>query len=86
MGFEMITTINAPGRYVSISKYTEQHGENVTIGLSPEADIILEWAARRMYQEQQIEQLSRTNPTVADAVSAVKSAEEQLKMVMALVQ
>lgn len=82
----MITNINAPGRYIFVSKYQEQHGENATIGLSPEADIILEWAAKKMDQEQQIERLARTNPTVADALAAVKTAEEQLQVVMALVK
>lgn len=82
----MITNINAPGRYIFVSKYQEQHGENATIGLSPEADIILEWAAKKMDQEQQIERLARTNPAVADAANALKTAEEQLRIVMALVK
>jgi hypothetical protein len=81
----MITNINAPGRYIFVSKYQEQHGENATIGLSPEADIILEWAGQQMDREQRIKQLAQTNPTVASAVAAVKTAEEKLQVIVALV-
>jgi len=82
----MITNINSGGRYIMLSKYREEHGENVAIALTPEADIVLEWAGKQMKEEQRIQELARTNPTVADAVAAVKTAEEQLKMVIALVK
>lgn len=82
----MITHINAGGRYIRVQKYQEQHGDNVNIGLSSEADIILEWAAGKMDEEQRIQQLAKTNPTVADAAEALKKAEEQLRLVMTLSQ
>jgi hypothetical protein len=70
----------------TISKYNEQHGENVNISLTPEADIILEWARKKMSEEVQATALALTNPTVADAYAAVKSAEEQLRIVVELVK
>ncbi len=82
----MIANINGGGRYIVLNKYNEQHGENVNVMLTPEADIILEWASRKMVEEQRITELARTNATVADAVVALKTAEEQLRVVMALVK
>ena len=80
----MITNINGGGRYIMISKYQEQHGENVNIMLTPEADIILEWAAKKMKEEQRIQELAKNNPTIADAVDTVNRAKEQLDMILLL--
>lgn len=82
----MITNIGTASRFIALSKYREEHGENVTVALSPEAEIILQWASARMKEEQRIKQLAETNPAVADAANAVKRAEEQLRVVMELVQ
>ena len=82
----MITNINSSGRYITCYKYQEQHGESVNLGLSPEADIILEWASKQMKEEQRRAELAQTNATVADAVESVRKAEEQLRVVMELVK
>ena len=82
----MITNIGGGGRYITISKYNEQHGENVNISLTPEAELIFQWAAIKMAEDLRITQLSLTNPTVADAAQALKTAEEQLRVVVALVK
>lgn len=82
----MITNINTTSRYVALSKYREEHGDNVSISLSPEAEIILSWAQAKMSEEQRIKQLAMTNQTVADAANAVKMAEGQLRVVVELVR
>ena len=82
----MITNVGGGGKYIIISKYNEQHGENVNIMLSPVAELILDWAEMKMLEEQRVTALALINPTVADAVAAVKTAEEQLQVVMALVK
>ena len=82
----MITNIGSSGRYIMLNKYNEQHGENVNIMLTPEADIILEWAAKKMKEEQRIKELAKNNPTVADAADAVKKAQEQLDMILLLTE
>ena len=86
MGEIVITNINPNSSFITISKYTEQHGENVSIGLDDRADTAIHWVMMRMEQEARIQDLAKTNPTVADAVLAVKQAEEQLQVVMALVR
>ena len=82
----MIANINPASRSILLNKYQEQHGENVNIGLAQEAEDVLNWARGKMYEEQRIAELARTNATVADAVGALKTAEEQLRVVMALVK
>jgi 3-dehydroquinate synthetase len=82
----MITNINPTSAYIMINKYNEQHGENVSIGITNSAEAAIQWAMAKMAEEQRIAELARTNPTVADAAQAVKTAEEQLKLVVALVE
>ena len=44
----------------------------------------VQWARRRMEQEKRLEELAKTHPSVADAIDAVRSAEQQLKTIAAL--
>jgi hypothetical protein len=82
----MITTINPSSSFIAMSKYREEHGENVMVGLDSRADAAIHWVMAKMEEEARIADLAETNPSVADAVLAVKQAEEQLKIVMALVE
>lgn len=45
----------------------------------------ISWARNKMAEEQHMQELAAQHPTVADALEAVKHAEEQLKIVAALV-
>lgn len=58
------------------------------VGLNPRAEDILDWAAKKMEQEMEQEQeaqaMAEQYPAVADALGAVREAEQQLKMVVAL--
>ena len=82
----MISNINTAGRYIVVNKYHEERGENVTVSLSSDAKLIFQWAEMKMLEEQRIAELARTNPTVADAAQVLKTAEEQLRVVMYLVK
>lgn len=82
----MITNINPASAYIMINKYNEQHGENVSIGITNSAEAAIAWAMAKMVEEQRIQELAKTNATVADAANALKQAEEQLRMVVALVK
>jgi hypothetical protein len=44
----------------------------------------LQWVRRKMTEEKRLEELAKTHPTVADAIDAVRLAEQQLKTVVAL--
>jgi len=42
------------------------------------------WVKRKMVEEKRLEELAKSHPTVADAIDAVRLAEQQLKTVVAL--
>ena len=54
------------------------------VGLNPEAEQILDWARKKMQEEQEARAMAEQYPAVADAMGAVREAEEQLKTVVAL--
>lgn len=55
------------------------------IELTPEVQSILNWARMKMAEEARIQALAAKHPTVADALKAVEQAEEQVRVVAALV-
>lgn len=44
----------------------------------------LQWVRRKMTEEKRLEELAKTHPSVADAIEAVRLAEQQLQTVAAL--
>ena len=54
----MITNINSVGRYITASKYREEHGDNVAISLTPEAELIFQWATVKMAEDLRIDRKS----------------------------
>ena len=56
-----------------------------TVELSPHVQAVVTWAQTKMAEEERVRQLAAQHPTVADALKAVKHAQEQLEIVTALV-
>ena len=56
-----------------------------TVELSGDVQSVLNWARGKMIEEARIQELAAKHPSVADALEAVKHAEEQVKIVAALV-
>ena len=56
-----------------------------TIELAPHVQAVVVWAQTKMAEESRLQELARKHPTVADALDAVTRAEEQLRIVTALV-
>jgi hypothetical protein len=54
------------------------------VGLNPHAELILDWADKKMHEEREARAMAEQYPAVADALGAVREAEEQLKTVVAL--
>lgn len=59
--------------------------QSATVSLDYSAQEALNWARSKMAEEARIKELAAQHPTVANAVAAVALAEEQLKVVAALV-
>ena len=71
---------------LSSGQWTKWLGDTGTVSLTTEAESILLWAQAKMIEEHRIRDLAKTNPSVADAAEALKRAEEQLRVVVALVK
>jgi hypothetical protein len=56
-----------------------------TIELAPHVQSVVAWAQTKMAEESRLKELAAKHPTVADALEAVRRAEEQVKIVAALV-
>lgn len=54
------------------------------IELAPHVQAVVAWAQTKMAEEARLQKLAEQHPTVADAVAAVKLAEQQLQAVVAL--
>jgi hypothetical protein len=56
-----------------------------TIELAPHVQAVVAWAQTKMAEESRIAKLAAKHPAVADAVEALKKAEEQVQIITALV-
>ena len=55
------------------------------VELSGQVQAVIIWAEKKMAEEYRLAELAAKHPTVADAIEAVKKAEEQVRVVAALV-
>jgi hypothetical protein len=56
------------------------------VELSGHVQAVIQWAEKKMAEEARIKELAAKHPTVADALDAVAKAEEQVRIVAALVE
>ena len=59
-------------------------GSSANVGLSGEAEAIMNWAREKMQEEREARAMAEQYPAVADALNAVWESEQQLKTIVAL--
>ena len=57
-----------------------------SVGLSPEAELLLDWAKKKRDEEKELEELAQTNPTIRDLLDTIKQKEEQITIVRTLIK
>ena len=57
-----------------------------TVGLTGEAESLLDWARKKRDEEMERDLLAATNPTIKDLLEQIKEKEDQIQMVMNLIQ
>ena len=62
------------------------HMDTAHVGLSPEAEQILEWANRKRLEEIELERLAKENAAVKDLVDQITEKQHQLKMIQTLIK
>ena len=80
-------------RYNTSSQKTEVYDGNnwvtlntgsATVSLTPQAVSILNWAEKKMIEEQLLEKQAQEHPAIKDLVDQIKEKQEQIKMVQTL--
>ena len=66
--------------------WVELNVPHASIGLNAEAEQAIDWVRRQMEEEKRLEALAREHSSVADALAALKQAQERVRIVAALVQ
>lgn len=54
---------------------------HASIGLTPDAEIALDWAIKKKNEELALEQKAKDNPAIADLLKQRNSIDEQIKMI-----
>jgi hypothetical protein len=66
--------------------WLELNSPHASVGLNGVAEEAIDWAQRQMAEEKRLAALAKEHPAVADAMEAVKQAQERVRIVAALVQ
>ena len=56
-----------------------------TVELAPHVQAVVAWAQTKMAEETRLKELAREHPSLKDALDALQRAEEQVKIVAAMV-
>lgn len=57
-----------------------------SVGLTPDAEQIMDWARDKMMEEQRWAEKAADNPTLADALENLRRAQEQVTIIEKLIQ
>jgi len=57
-----------------------------SVGLSPDAEALLDWAKKKRSEEIELEALAEANPTIRDLLDTIKQKEEQITIVRTLIK
>lgn len=56
------------------------------VGLTPHAEMILDWAHEKILEEKELERLAKDNVAIKDLVNQIKDKQDQIKMVRTLLK
>ena len=66
--------------------WREINSSHASIGLTPDAEMALDWAISKRNEDLALEHLARTNPTIGDLVNQKKELDDKIKMVQILMK
>ena len=56
------------------------------VGLTPDAESLLDWVRHKRDEEQMLNKLAENNPAIKDLMDTIKQKQEQLEMVKILIK
>jgi len=57
-----------------------------SVGLTPDAELLLDWARQKRDEEVATLKLAETNPTIKDLLNTIKQKQDQIEMVKILMK
>jgi hypothetical protein len=66
--------------------WTVMNTSYATVGLTGEAESLLDWARQKRAEEQEMMILAKTNPTIKDLLNTIKQKQDQIEMVKILMK
>lgn len=66
--------------------WLEINTSHASIGLTPDAEMALDWALKKRNEDLALEHLAKTNPTIGDLVNQRKELDDKIKMVQILMK
>jgi hypothetical protein len=66
--------------------WIEMNTSHASVGLTPDAEMALDWALRKMREDLELEYLAKSNPTIADLINQKKELDDKIKMVQILMK
>lgn len=66
--------------------WLEINTSHASIGLTPDAEMALDWAIKKKNEELELLALARSNTTIADLINQKKELDDKIKMVQILMK
>jgi hypothetical protein len=63
------------------NRWVELNTSHASVGLTPEAEMALDWATRKRNEELALEQKAKDNPAIADLLEQRKTIDEKIKVI-----
>ncbi len=61
--------------------WIELNTSHASIGLTPDAELAIDWAKRKLNEELALEQKAKDNPAIADLLNQRKKIDEQIQVI-----
>jgi len=68
------------------NRWVEMNTSHASVGLTPEAEMALDWAIKKKNEDMVLENLAKSNPTIADLINQKKELDDKIKMVQTLMK
>ena len=61
--------------------WVELNTSHASVGLTPDAEMAIDWAKRKLNEELALEQKAKDNPAIADLLNQRKKIDEQIQVI-----
>jgi hypothetical protein len=63
------------------NRWIEMNTSHASVGLTPDAEMALDWATKKRNEEMALEAKAKDNPAIADLLNQRKTIDEQIKVI-----